>query len=84
MFRLKIKFLWINFVVPNTKSVDPKINEQVWLPYMTTDERKEYAEDRYSSEPQKTHLIGEFVILAKFCGHVLPLGLQMWSGREAD
>jgi len=30
----------------------------------TTDERKEYgAEDRYSSEPQKAHLTGEFVIL---------------------
>jgi len=32
-----------------------------------TDERKEYgAEDRYSSEPQKAHLTGEFVIVAKF------------------
>jgi len=29
-----------------------------------TDERKEYdAEDRYSSEPQKTHLTCEFVIV---------------------
>jgi len=38
----------------------------------TTDERKEYgAEDRYSSEPQKTHLIGEFAIVAKFGGHAL-------------
>ena len=37
-----------------------------------TDEKKEYgAEDRYSSEPQKTHPIGEFVIVAKFGGHVL-------------
>jgi len=35
----------------------------------TTDERKEYgAEDRYSSEPQKAHLIGEFGIVAKFGG----------------
>jgi len=43
----------------------------------TTDERKEYgAEDRYSSEPQKAHLTGEFVIVAKFGG------LWMWSGRE--
>jgi len=51
-----------------------------------TDEKKEYgAEDRYSSEPQKAHLTGEFVIVAKFGGHVLrhlALGLQMWSGRE--
>jgi len=30
-----------------------------------TDERKEYgAEDRNSSEPQKAHLTGEFVIVA--------------------
>ena len=37
-----------------------------------TDEKKEYgAEDRYSSEPQKTHPSGEFVIVAKFGGHVL-------------
>jgi len=36
----------------------------------TTDERKEYgAEDRYSWEPQKAHLTGEFVIVAKFGGH---------------
>jgi len=35
--------------------------------HKTTDERKEYgAEDRYSSEPQKAHLTGEFVILWKF------------------
>jgi len=38
----------------------------------TTRERKEYgAEDRYSSEPQKVHLTGEFVIVAKFGGHAL-------------
>ena len=37
-----------------------------------TDERKEYgAEDRYLSEPQKAHLTGEFVIVAKFGGHTL-------------
>jgi len=37
-----------------------------------TDERKEYgAEDRYLSEPQKTHLTGEFIIVAKFGGHML-------------
>jgi len=28
-------------------------------------------EDRYLSEPQKAHLTGEFVIVAKFGGHVL-------------
>jgi len=38
----------------------------------TTDERKEYgAKDRYSSEPQKAHFTGEFVIVAKFGGHAL-------------
>ena len=37
-----------------------------------TDEKKEYgAEDRYSSEPQKAHLTGEFIIVAKFGGHAL-------------
>jgi len=36
----------------------------------TTDERKEYGiEDRYSSELQKEHLTGEFIILAKYGGH---------------
>ena len=57
----------------------PKINMQIWLSYVkkkttitNTDEKKEYgAEDRYSSEPQKAHLTGEFVIVAKFGGHVL-------------
>jgi len=54
-----------------------KINAQVWLSYMkkttiTLQIRKEYgAEDRYLSEPQKAHLTGEFVIVAKFGGHVL-------------
>jgi len=55
----------------------PKINTQVWLSYMKkeddhnhTDEKKEYgAEDRYLSEPQKAHLTGELVIVAKFGGH---------------
>ena len=37
-----------------------------------TDEKKKYgAEDRYSLEPQKAHLTGEFVIVAKFGGHAL-------------
>jgi len=36
------------------------------------DEKKEHGvEDRYSSELQKAHPTGEFVILAKFGGHVL-------------
>jgi len=35
----------------------------------TTDESKEY--DRYLSEPQKAHLTGEFIIVAKFGGHAL-------------
>ena len=37
-----------------------------------SDERKVYgAEDRDSLEPQKAHLTGEFVIVAKFGGHAL-------------
>jgi len=40
--------------------------------YNTTDKRKEYGtEDRYSLEPQKAHLTGEFVIVTKFGGHAL-------------
>jgi len=65
-------------VAPNTKSVDPK-NLHVGMAFLheeeddhntTTDERKEYgAEDRYSSETQKAHLTGEFIIVTKFGGH---------------
>ena len=37
-----------------------------------TDEKKKYGtEDRYSSEPQKARLTGEFVTVAKFGGHAL-------------
>jgi len=37
-----------------------------------TNEKKEYgAEDRYLSEPQKSHFTGELVIVAKFGGHAL-------------
>ena len=37
------------------------------------DEKKEHgAEDRYLSESQKAHPTGEFVIVAKFGGHLLP------------
>jgi len=57
----------------------------------TTYERKEYgAEDRYSSEPQKAHLTGEFVIVAKFGDHALRhlasrlANAGMWLGWEAD
>jgi len=66
-------------VAPNTKSVDPK-NQHAGMAFLheeednhnTTDEKKEYgAEDRYSSEPQKEHLTGEFIIVAKFGGHAL-------------
>ena len=33
---------------------------------------KEYdTENRYSSEPQKAHLTGEFIIVANFGGHAL-------------
>ena len=33
--------------------------------------RKKGTEDKYSSEPEKVHPTGEFVIVAKFVGHVL-------------
>jgi len=56
-----------------------------------TDERKEYgAEDRYSSEPQKAHITGEFIIVAKFGGHVLRhlasrfANVVRQGGKEAD
>jgi len=54
----------------------------------TTDERKEYgAENRYSSEPHKVHLTGEF---AKFGGHALRhlacrlVNVVRQGGRKAD
>jgi len=57
----------------------------------TTDERKEYgAEDRYSSEPQKAYLTGEFVIVGKFGSHALRhlasrlVNVVRQGGREAD
>jgi len=62
-------------VARNTKSVDPSagmasLHEED--DHNTTDDRKEYgAEDRYSSEPQKAHLTGEFIIVGKFGGHAL-------------
>jgi len=66
-------------VAPNTKSVDPK-NQHTDMTFLHeeeddhthTDERKEYGtENRYSSEPQKAHLTGEFIIVAKFGGRAL-------------
>jgi len=57
----------------------------------TTNERKEYGtEDRYSSEPQKAHLTGEFVIVAKFGDHALRhlasrlANVVRQGGRETD
>ena len=52
-----------------------------------TDERKEHgAEGRYSSEPQKAHLTGEFVIVEKFGGHALSHLASRLANviREAD
>jgi len=56
-----------------------------------TDERKEYgAEDRDSLEPQKAHLTGKFVIVAKFGGHALCclasrlMNVIREGGRQAD
>jgi len=72
---LCIVLIRTNFVAPNTKSV-----ERVGMAFLyeeddhntATDERKEYGpEGRYSSKPQKAHLTGEFVIVAKFGGHAL-------------
>ena len=46
-----------------------------------TNEKKEYStEDRYSSEPQKAHLTGEFIIVANFSGH----GLHHLASRLAN
>ena len=58
-----------------------------------TDEKKEYgAEDRYLSEPQKAHITGEFIIVAKFGGHAFRhlMSFSLWAckcdqaGREAE
>jgi len=59
-----------------------KINVRVWLNILHEEEDNhnatdDGAEDRYSSELQKAHFTGEFVIVAKFGGHALRLGLQM-------
>jgi len=58
-------------VAPNPKCRSQKLTLRYGF-LNHTDERKEYgAEDRYSSETQKAHLTGEFVIVEKFGGHVL-------------
>jgi len=46
---------------------------QVWLCNLKTTiiKKEQSAEDRYSSEPENAHPTGEFVIVAKFGGHVL-------------
>jgi len=45
------------------------------------DEKKvQVAEDRYLSEPEKAHPIGEFIIVAKFGGH----SLQHLASRLAN
>ena len=57
----------------------PKIHMQVWLSYMkkttiTIQMKRKSMVQRthiYSLEPQKAHLTGEFVIVAKFGGHAL-------------
>ena len=67
-------------MVPNTKVLIPKMNTQVWLSYMkkkTTipiqmkGKSMVQRTDTYLSEPQKAHLTGEFVVVAKFGGHAL-------------
>jgi len=75
----------------------PKINTDLAFLYEEeddhthTDERKEYgAEDRYSSEPQKAHLTGEFIIFAKVGDHALHhlasrlANVVRQGGKEAD
>ena len=52
--------------------------------------KEQGTEDRYLSEPQKAHPTGEFVIVAKFGGHVLHhlasrlANVIRQGGREAD
>ena len=46
------------------------------------DKKKEQGtEDRYSSEPEKAHPTGEFIIVAKFGGHVLRHLASRQGGR---
>jgi len=61
------------------KSVNPKINALLWLCNMKNkmtailkDKKKEQGtEGRQTSEPEKAHPTGEFVIVEKFRYHVL-------------
>ena len=66
--------VWLSYIIdtPPSGGVEYLCLHEEEDDHTLTDERKEYgAEDRYSSEPQKPHLTGEFVIVAKFGGHVL-------------
>ena len=60
-------------MAPNTESVNPKIYMQVWLCCIknktTITIKEQGAED--VQMPEKAHPIGEFIIVAKFSGHVL-------------
>jgi len=47
--------------------------------------KKEQAEDRQISEPEKAHSTGEFVIVAKFGDHVLRhLASSLSNVRQVD
>ena len=52
--------------------------------YNHNDKKKE--QDRYSLEPEKAHCTGEFVIVAKFTGHVSHhlAYRRLWSGRKPE
>ena len=52
----------------------PKINTQVWLSYMkktTIVNADEYGTEDILFGPEKVHLTGEFIIVARFGGHAL-------------
>ena len=83
--------------IANTKTVDPN-NKHTGMALLHEEEndhnhkdkkKEQGLEDRYSSEPEKAHPTGEFVIVAKFGGHVLHhfasrLAKCDQVGREAD
>ena len=75
------------------ESVDPKINMSLWFCYMkkmTKQKKEQGAEGRQTSEPEKAHSTGDFVIVAKFGDHVLCCLASSLSnvikqvGRQAD
>ena len=47
------------------------------------EDKRQHAEGTHSSEPQKAHPIGEFVIVVAMHCIVWPPALQLWSGRQA-